>query len=412
MALVLHGGPAAVGGAAPQPASAEQAVPCGALVPADAALPAPPPPEQEQEQQQEQQEYQQQEHGLDWAYAVLGLENGSSVDTVRSAFREQVLALHPDKTSAEGSKQRFLDVRRAYEMLLAVAPLPGAAADGGGTLVLYIADDAQGGRTEAVELSSSATLNMLINILSRRYGVAASRVQLLFAEQRIDQHALSTPLAELGISMEATVHLRVGPKVYRDDEFDEDDIDNTVAYLEIAVALGDWEARDRLSRAVITQRRRDLRATTASCTTSEAAARIGASCCRNGYHQNAEAFYRRAAELAISTQELAAHLVSVATSLRYQGMDDGAVFAAGQALSARPGFGDALLIRGWAQETLECFQEAAADFAEAQSYFCGAGGGTIDREKAQQAAAGKDRAQRAAEMQRALGLDAMPISIR
>ncbi|KAL3131728.1 DnaJ subfamily C member 16 [Trebouxia sp. C0009 RCD-2024] len=50
-------------------------------------------------------------------YKVLGLTRSASDGDIRKAYRQLAVKLHPDKSSAAGSKAKFLEVQEAYQLL-------------------------------------------------------------------------------------------------------------------------------------------------------------------------------------------------------------------------------------------------------------------------------------------------------
>ncbi len=50
-------------------------------------------------------------------YAVLGLNNDASVSEIQAAYRALVRQYHPDVAPGEENLERFLDIKRAYEIL-------------------------------------------------------------------------------------------------------------------------------------------------------------------------------------------------------------------------------------------------------------------------------------------------------
>jgi curved DNA-binding protein CbpA len=51
-------------------------------------------------------------------YAVLGVAPGSDLAAVKRAFRALARRLHPDVSSDPGAKERFIEVRAAYDFLV------------------------------------------------------------------------------------------------------------------------------------------------------------------------------------------------------------------------------------------------------------------------------------------------------
>jgi hypothetical protein len=49
--------------------------------------------------------------------AVLGVREGASVAEIASAYRKGALEFHPDKNSAPGARQRFDEIKAAYDAL-------------------------------------------------------------------------------------------------------------------------------------------------------------------------------------------------------------------------------------------------------------------------------------------------------
>lgn len=50
-------------------------------------------------------------------YVVLGISKGSNLSKIKKAYRSAVKKHHPDMTSSEESKERFLEAKDAYETL-------------------------------------------------------------------------------------------------------------------------------------------------------------------------------------------------------------------------------------------------------------------------------------------------------
>jgi hypothetical protein len=55
--------------------------------------------------------------GLPNYYAVLGLNTDASVSEIQAAYRALVRKYHPDVAPGEENLERFLDIKRAYEIL-------------------------------------------------------------------------------------------------------------------------------------------------------------------------------------------------------------------------------------------------------------------------------------------------------
>ena len=55
---------------------------------------------------------------MDAYYRTLGLSNGASLDEVRKAYRRLAKQHHPDMNPGEGSRERFLEIVEAYEVLM------------------------------------------------------------------------------------------------------------------------------------------------------------------------------------------------------------------------------------------------------------------------------------------------------
>ena len=51
-------------------------------------------------------------------YAVLGVPRNASAEDIRRAYREAALRLHPDKNAGPEATELFLQVNRAYEILI------------------------------------------------------------------------------------------------------------------------------------------------------------------------------------------------------------------------------------------------------------------------------------------------------
>lgn len=52
-------------------------------------------------------------------YFVLGIEEGASVDEVRRAYRKLVMQYHPDKQNSNATAEKFLEIQKAYESIVA-----------------------------------------------------------------------------------------------------------------------------------------------------------------------------------------------------------------------------------------------------------------------------------------------------
>jgi curved DNA-binding protein CbpA len=50
-------------------------------------------------------------------YSLLGLERDATLEDIRRAYFEAAQKLHPDKNTAAGETELFLDVQQAYERL-------------------------------------------------------------------------------------------------------------------------------------------------------------------------------------------------------------------------------------------------------------------------------------------------------
>ena len=50
-------------------------------------------------------------------YVVLGVSKNANLDKIKRAYRTVVKKHHPDVTHSQESKQRFLEIREAYETL-------------------------------------------------------------------------------------------------------------------------------------------------------------------------------------------------------------------------------------------------------------------------------------------------------
>jgi curved DNA-binding protein CbpA len=54
---------------------------------------------------------------VDNYYRALELNNNASLDEIRKSFRTLALKYHPDKNKNEGSKEKFMKIVEAYEVL-------------------------------------------------------------------------------------------------------------------------------------------------------------------------------------------------------------------------------------------------------------------------------------------------------
>jgi len=54
---------------------------------------------------------------VDDYYRSLELNNNASMDEIRKSFRTLALRYHPDKNKDEGSKEKFMKIVEAYEVL-------------------------------------------------------------------------------------------------------------------------------------------------------------------------------------------------------------------------------------------------------------------------------------------------------
>ena len=52
------------------------------------------------------------------AYDLLGLPETASQDAIRKAYRKLAFALHPDRNPGEDARDRFIEIKEAYESLL------------------------------------------------------------------------------------------------------------------------------------------------------------------------------------------------------------------------------------------------------------------------------------------------------
>src|ERR1043165_2107560 len=50
-------------------------------------------------------------------YSLLGISRNATLEEVRKAYFEAAQKLHPDKNTAAGETELFLDVQQAYELL-------------------------------------------------------------------------------------------------------------------------------------------------------------------------------------------------------------------------------------------------------------------------------------------------------
>lgn len=50
-------------------------------------------------------------------YEVLGVNKGASKDDIKSAYRKQAMAWHPDKNKSPGAEEKFKEINEAYEIL-------------------------------------------------------------------------------------------------------------------------------------------------------------------------------------------------------------------------------------------------------------------------------------------------------
>lgn len=54
---------------------------------------------------------------MDDYYSALELNKNASIDEIRKSFRTLALKYHPDKNKDEGSKEKFMKIVEAYEVL-------------------------------------------------------------------------------------------------------------------------------------------------------------------------------------------------------------------------------------------------------------------------------------------------------
>jgi len=54
---------------------------------------------------------------VDDYYGALELNKNASLDEIRKSFRTLALKYHPDKNKNEGSKEKFMKIVEAYEVL-------------------------------------------------------------------------------------------------------------------------------------------------------------------------------------------------------------------------------------------------------------------------------------------------------
>lgn len=54
---------------------------------------------------------------MDDYYSALELNKNASIDEIRRSFRTLALKYHPDKNKDEGSKEKFMKIVEAYEVL-------------------------------------------------------------------------------------------------------------------------------------------------------------------------------------------------------------------------------------------------------------------------------------------------------
>ncbi|HET8848117.1 MAG TPA: DnaJ domain-containing protein, partial [Nitrososphaeraceae archaeon] len=54
---------------------------------------------------------------MDDYYSALELNKNASIDEIRKSFRTLALKYHPDKNNDEGSKEKFMKIVEAYEVL-------------------------------------------------------------------------------------------------------------------------------------------------------------------------------------------------------------------------------------------------------------------------------------------------------
>jgi DnaJ-class molecular chaperone len=54
---------------------------------------------------------------VDDYYSALELNKNASIDEIRKSFRTLALKYHPDKNKDEGSKEKFMKIVEAYEVL-------------------------------------------------------------------------------------------------------------------------------------------------------------------------------------------------------------------------------------------------------------------------------------------------------
>ena len=52
------------------------------------------------------------------AHALLGLSETATQDEIRKAYRKQAFALHPDRNPGPDARERFIEIKEAYESLL------------------------------------------------------------------------------------------------------------------------------------------------------------------------------------------------------------------------------------------------------------------------------------------------------
>ena len=58
------------------------------------------------------------DHSGGGAHAVLGVRPGASRAEIKAAFRRKALRYHPDRDPSDGARRKFLDARRALDVLL------------------------------------------------------------------------------------------------------------------------------------------------------------------------------------------------------------------------------------------------------------------------------------------------------
>jgi DnaJ domain len=58
------------------------------------------------------------------AYKTLGLQRGATRSEIRKAYLRLARRFHPDRNRRKGAVEKFLEIRRAYETLLAAPPAP------------------------------------------------------------------------------------------------------------------------------------------------------------------------------------------------------------------------------------------------------------------------------------------------